>query len=252
MILKNNEVARRLRRDLTILPEPNLAELRRRGAASIDLRLGRWFLSMRLTQVNVLSIIDPTPKPGSGSPPESTEISNPLREKIASIIGTEFRASSIRSFDVADAVLRESAKLAKPIPQGDEIHKLSKEYFVPFDGSFILHPRSFVLGTTLEWISLPANLTGLVLGKSSWGRRGLVIETAPGIHPGFSGCITLEMTNVGEVPIEIRPGARICQLFLHSTQGNGKIDSSQFSFRRKPALTSIIKDEILLKLGRRS
>lgn len=48
------------------------------------------------------------------------------------------------------------------------------------------------------------------MGKSSLGRRGLVIETAPGVHPGFSGCLTLELANVGEIPIVLKPRGRVC------------------------------------------
>jgi dCTP deaminase len=74
---------------------------------------------------------------------------------------------------------------------------LTKAHYVPFGEDFTLHPGSFVLGITLEWLRVPAGLGGFIGGRSSWGRRGLIIETAAGIHPGFSGCLTLEMTNLG-------------------------------------------------------
>lgn len=73
--------------------------------------------------------------------------------------------------------------------------------YVPFGNEFVLHPRSFVLAATLEWVRMTTGHAGYVTGKSSWGRRGLVIETAPGVHPGFSGCLTLELANIGEVPM---------------------------------------------------
>jgi dCTP deaminase len=101
----------------------------------------------------------------------------------------------------------------KPEDHIDEA-KLTKRHYVPFGGQFILHPRSFVLAATLEWIRLPADLAGYIHGRSSWGRRGLIIATASGIHPGFTGCLTLELTNLGEIPIEITPGMAICQLFF--------------------------------------
>lgn len=112
----------------------------------------------------------------------------------------------------------------------------TKQHFVPFGDPFILHPGSFVLGVTLEWLRLPTNLSGYVTGKSSLGRHGLVIETAAGIHPSFSGCLTLELANVGEVPIEISPGMKICQIFLHRVKiaaggGGGAMDG-----QRKPSL----------------
>ena len=94
-----------------------------------------------------------------------------------------------------------------------------------------------MLAVTLEWIRVPLDLAGMVAGKSSWGRRGLVVETAPGIHPGFSGCLTLEMTNVGEIPVEVMPGMEICQLFLHQVDGKGNVAAnSRFFGQRYPSL----------------
>jgi deoxycytidine triphosphate deaminase len=77
-----------------------------------------------------------------------------------------------------------------------------------------LHPGQFVLGETLEWIRLPKNLVAFVIGKSTWGRDGLIIATAIGVHPNFSGILTLEISNVGEIPIYLYPGLAIAQLFL--------------------------------------
>src|SRR5262249_35032475 len=110
----------------------------------------------------------------------------------------------------------------------------TKNHYVPFGGQFVLHPRNFVLGVTLEWIRLPSTLGGYIVGRSSWGRRGLVIATASGVHPGFSGCLTLELTNLGEIPIEIRPGMPVSQLFLHQTTSGGASDQSKFVGLRRP------------------
>jgi dCTP deaminase len=124
----------------------------------------------------------------------------------------------------------------------------ARKYFVPFGKEFILHPGRFVLASTLEWMRFPVDLGGYVTGKSTWARRGLIIETAAGIHPGFSGCLTLEMANVGEVPIVIRPGMYICQLFVHAVP-NGKIASQgPLSGQRRPYLGKPRNDEILQML----
>lgn len=129
--------------------------------------------------------------------------------------------------------------------------QLSKTSYVPFGSKFFLHPRNFVLGTTLEWIRLPRDLGGYVVGKSSWGRRGLVIATATSVHPGFAGCITLELTNVGEIPIAISPGMAICQLCLHQTLGNAPdVDQSQFVGLRKPSLGRIQPDAVAKALSK--
>ena len=129
--------------------------------------------------------------------------------------------------------------------------QLTKQHYVAFGEPFILHPRAFVLAVTLEWIRLPANIAGYVVGRSSWGRHGLIIATATGVHPGFTGCLTLELTNVGEVPITIKPGTTICQLFLHMVQaGNPKhVDSSRFIGKRKPTIGVIELDDIALRLA---
>ncbi len=110
----------------------------------------------------------------------------------------------------------------------------AKEYFVDFGKTFVLHPSRFVLAITLEWIRLPPNRAAYVTGKSNIGRRGLVIETAPGVHPNFSGCLTLEMGNLGEVPLEISPGMKICQLFVHATCECEPKKDGQFSAQIKP------------------
>jgi len=125
----------------------------------------------------------------------------------------------------------------------------TKQHFVPFGKKFVLHPGRFVLGATLEWLQLPAGLSGYVTGKSSLGRHGLVIETAAGIHPNFSGCLTLELANMGEVPLAIYPGMSVCQVFLHRTTPGTTVDLGEFSGRRKPVLPEPKIDEIFSRLS---
>jgi len=129
--------------------------------------------------------------------------------------------------------------------------QLTKHHYVAFGDRFILHPRSFVLAVTLEWIRLPSNISGSVVGSSSRGRHGLIIATATGVHPGFTGCLTLELTNVGEVPITIKPGTTICQIFLNTVEaGDPKlVDRSRFVGKRKPTIGAIKLDEIARKLA---
>lgn len=124
----------------------------------------------------------------------------------------------------------------------------TKQHFVPFGENYVLHPGRFVLGVTLEWLRLPGNLSGYVTGKSSLGRHGLVIETAAGIHPQFSGCLTLELANVGEVPLEIYPGMPICQIFLHRTLAGEERERDRFSGRRKPMLSPPKADDTFMRL----
>jgi dCTP deaminase len=202
MILKSDEIANLLKSSaekqhdrLMIRPMPDLAQIEKSGAASIDLRLGTWFVSLRHTRYPALEIDD---DPNT------------------------------------------AAKNAS----------LSKIHFVPFGKPFVLQPRGFVLGVTLEWVRFPSNLAGYVIGKSSWGRRGLIIATAAGVHPGFTGCLTLELSNVGEIPIAIKPGIPICQLFLHSTNATDLVDKSLFIGHRRPNLGKIDLDEVAKKLAK--
>lgn len=129
--------------------------------------------------------------------------------------------------------------------------QLTKHHYVAFGERFILHPQSFVLAVTLEWLRLPSNLAGYVVGRSSWGRHGLIIATATGVHPGFTGCLTLELTNVGVVPITIKPGTTICQIFLHSVQGGDpkRVDMSSFVGKRKPTIGAIRLDGVARRLA---
>ena len=182
---------------LVIAPMPDLAELRSKSEASIDLRLGSWFSTTKARRHPILDIYE-----DEGSPPKEAS--------------------------------------------------LSSTYYVPFREKFILHPRRFVLAVTLEWIRIPSFLGGMVTGKSSWGRRGLIIETAPGVHPGFSGCLTLEVANVGDIPIAIKPGTPICQLFLHKLDEPAQLKAkSKFQGQRRPKLGSITLDDYSLALTKK-
>jgi dCTP deaminase len=83
------------------------------------------------------------------------------------------------------------------------------------DEPFILHPGEFVLGSTLERVALPDDVVGRLEGKSSLGRLGLLIHSTAGyVDPGFRGYLTLELSNVANLPITIYPGMRIGQLSI--------------------------------------
>lgn len=78
---------------------------------------------------------------------------------------------------------------------------------------FILHPGEFVLGSTLERVALPNDKVGRLEGKSSLGRLGLLIHSTAGfVDAGFDGYLTLELSNVANLPITIYPGMKIGQL----------------------------------------
>lgn len=99
-----------------------------------------------------------------------------------------------------------------PKLQQDELTSLVE---VAEGESFVLHPGEFVLASTLEKFTLPTDLAGRLEGKSSLGRLGLLTHSTAGfIDPGFSGYITLELSNVANLPMTLWPGMKVGQLAL--------------------------------------
>ena len=78
--------------------------------------------------------------------------------------------------------------------------------------TYLLLPGQFVLATTMEYISLPDDLTAFVEGRSSMGRLGLFVQNAGWVDPGFYGEVTLELYNANRCAIELKAGRRIGQL----------------------------------------
>ncbi|MCF4007302.1 dCTP deaminase [Corynebacterium uropygiale] len=107
--------------------------------------------------------------------------------------------------------------------------------------SFVLHPGEFVLAATLERFTLPAHLAGRLEGKSSLGRLGLLTHSTAGfIDPGFSGHITLELSNTANLPIVLWPGMKVGQLALFAMSspaetpyGSGQL-GSKYQGQRGP------------------
>lgn len=96
-----------------------------------------------------------------------------------------------------------------------EMDELTSLVEVEEDESFVLHPGEFVLASTLERFTLPPHLAGRLEGKSSLGRLGLLTHSTAGfIDPGFDGYITLELSNVANLPIVLYPGMKVGQLAL--------------------------------------
>ena len=97
------------------------------------------------------------------------------------------------------------------------------EYTTAPDG-YWLAPQSFVLGSTVESVSIPRDLVARVEGKSSLGRLGLLVHATAGfVDPGFSGRITLEFYNLNPRPIILRPGLRICQVSFDRLTSNAAV-----------------------------
>ncbi len=93
---------------------------------------------------------------------------------------------------------------------------LTTEVETEIDQPFILHPGEFVLGSTLEVVGLADDIVARLEGKSSLGRIGLLIHSTAGfIDPGFTGQVTLELSNVANLPIAIYPGMKIGQVSFY-------------------------------------
>lgn len=88
--------------------------------------------------------------------------------------------------------------------------------FVEVGDRMVLHPNQLVLGATLEFLQVPGDLMAYVIGRSSWGRLGLIVATAVMVQPGYRGSLTLELANLGDTPVYLYPGTRIAQLVFHT------------------------------------
>jgi dCTP deaminase len=184
------------------LKEPDLRRFGSSGKAAVDLRLGRWLLSLRQSRATLLEVQE------TGGKALRAAAQKQLR-----LLEQQGRTN----IDLED--LRRALYLHELEETSNTAVRLAKYQFVPFGDRYILHPGQFILGITFEWLKFPDDLAGFVTGKSSWGRRGLIIETAAGIHPGFCGCLTLEIGNVGPVPIPLIPGVEICQSDIFRDRG---------------------------------
>lgn len=131
------------------------------------------------------------------------------------VLGNYFIVTKTAKFSILDA----SEKVSE-----QNIASYQEKVFVPFDKNLVLHPGTFVLGVTWQYIGLPSNVYAQVFSRSTWGRAGLTVATAVSIHPGFCGCLTLELVNNGNVPIALHPGSRLAQLVFFDTDA-GKEDS---------------------------
>ena len=114
-------------------------------------------------------------------------------------LGSSFRVFHNHRIQVID--------LADP-PTG-----LTERVEVDTDEPFVIHPGEFVLGRTEEHVAIPDDVVARIEGKSSLGRLGLIVHATAGfVDPGFTGTLTLEITNFNSVPIVLRPGLPIAQL----------------------------------------
>jgi dCTP deaminase len=128
---------------------------------------------------------------------------------------------------------------------------LTEHVHIDDERPFVLHPGEFVLGRTVEVVAIPNDIVCRIEGKSSIGRLGLIVHATAGfVDPGFSGSLTLEITNFNSVPIVLRPGLPVAQLsfmaldapaerpYGHPDLGShyhGQVDATESRYEGGPA-----------------
>jgi dCTP deaminase len=130
-----------------------------------------------------------------------------------------------------------------------EMPDLTEIEEIPNDAPFILHPGEFVLGSTLESVGLPGDIVARLEGKSSLGRLGLLIHSTAGyVDPGWNGHLTLELSNVANLPITLYFGMKIGQIsFLQLTTAaenpyGSPALGSKYQGQMEPTASRIYKD----------
>jgi deoxycytidine triphosphate deaminase len=101
-----------------------------------------------------------------------------------------------------------------PLDGEQDPRRVQRSMQLSWGDTFVLHPAELVLAATLEYLVLPGDLSAQVVSRSSYGRLGLLSATAVQVHPHFHGCLTLELVNLGTVPLVLTPGERIAQLVV--------------------------------------
>jgi dCTP deaminase len=117
------------------------------------------------------------------------------------------------------------------------LSKISKRYTIDENQPYLLKPNQFILARTQEYIELPLHgkLAARIEGKSSRARCGLLVHfTAPTVHPGFKGSLTLEMINLSPVSFTLKPGMPIAQLIIEQVHGDFFENPSQFQNQSTP------------------
>lgn len=128
-----------------------------------------------------------------------------------------------------------------PLESSDDPRSIQVHLELAWGETFVLHPQEVVLGATLEYLVLPADLAGQVVTRSSYGRLGLLSATAVQIHPRFHGCLTLELVNLSTIPITLTPGERIAQLVLWRT-GEPDPTPEKYSYPIGPEFSRVRDD----------
>lgn len=172
-------------------------------------------------------IINPLENPDKQIQPSSVDLR----------IGSEFKGFRIIRKPCID-----------PMDQTD-LETYMESFYIDKGEPFIIHPGEFALATTYETVKLPHDLVARVEGRSSMGRLGITMHVTAGyIDPGFCGKITLEISNIGKMPVALYTGQRVCQIVFEtmtspSQRPYGHPDRDSKYMGQKSPVTSKIKHD---------
>ncbi|BDZ71913.1 dCTP deaminase [Methanobacterium petrolearium] len=171
--------------------------------------------------------IEPLEDPGRQIQPSSVDLR----------IGNEFKGFRIVRKPCID-----------PLDKSD-LESYMESFHLDESEAFIIHPGEFALATTYEAVKLPDDLVARVEGRSSMGRLGITMHVTAGyIDPGFQGKITLEISNIGKMPVALYTGQRVCQIVFEtmtspSQRPYGHPDrDSKYMGQDKPVTSKIKQD----------
>jgi dCTP deaminase len=176
--------------------------------------------------------IDPEPQPGPGDPGtqyDTCSVNLHLDDQL--LVPPTPQPKLTQVWDLSD----ESGSLR------DTLERIGTPWNLATQGPYTLDPGEFVLGQTHEKLRFDGNdeekLCGRVEGRSSFARTGLVVHcTAPTLHADYKGTVTLELKNLGTLPLRLRPGLLICQIVVETIRGDfAKKPKPQFDDQTRPS-----------------
>lgn len=155
-------------------------------------------------------------------------------------------------------VFRIFNKNSQPIdPLNKNNQEFTKEIKIKKGEPFVIESGDFVLGTTVEYVEVPDFLTGRLEGRSSIGRLGIVIHsTAAHIECGFKGHITLEIANMGKIPVLLYPGMRICSISFEELSSPAEVPyhkkkSAKYVGQKGPDESKIHEENLKTQISKR-
>ncbi len=172
------------------------------------------------------------------SPGDDRLVVTPLLTDVATSASVDLRLGN--SFIV---FIRNRAVSFDPLDESQDPRQVQRSLQLNWGDKFVLHPAEMVLAATFEYLVLPEDLSAQVISRSSYGRLGLLSATAVQVHPHFHGCLTLELVNLGTVPLVLTPGERIAQLVLSPTAPVPLPPESKYHCPVGPEFSKVRRDQ---------